>query len=89
MQQRLLQPGSHLVAGPRGQLGIFILGTLIGTVLGVLIAPTQGSSTRNYLRRRARDGRLATIEAWRRRRDQPSHQGVGSDQRLEGSRLEA
>jgi hypothetical protein len=88
MQRPLLQTGRHLVFGRSGQLGIFILGALVGTAVGVLFAPTQGSSTRNYLRRRARDGRIATIEAWRRRHP-GSHQGIGSDQRLEGGRLEA
>jgi hypothetical protein len=89
MQRRFFQTGSHLISRRSGQLGVFILGALAGTVLGVLFAPTQGSSTRNYLRRRARDGRIATIEAWRRRRHPRSHQGIGAEQRLEGSRLEA
>ena len=83
----LPQSGSTRAVGARGSMGLLMLGMLAGLAVGLLFAPTQGSSTRNYLRRKARDGRAATVEAWRRRRP-VLHQGVGTRERFERGGLD-
>lgn len=88
MNQSLIQSSGRAAQARTAPIGLFVLGALAGAAIGLLFAPTQGSSTRHYLRRKARDGRTATVEAWRRRRGAWSHERIGSDQRLEGHRLD-
>ncbi len=88
MHQSLIRAGGRAAQARTAPIGLFVLGALAGAAIGLLFAPTQGSSTRHYLRRKAHDGRVATVEAWRRRKNVLSHQRVGSDQRLEGYRLD-
>lgn len=88
MYRSLRQSSGRAAQARTAPIGLFMLGALAGAAMGLLFAPTQGSSTRHYLRRKASDGRVATVEAWRRRRGAWSHQRVGTDQRLEGRRLD-
>lgn len=55
--------------GPGGLLVAFVAGAMVGAAVALLFAPATGEETRDYLGKRAREGRDRAADAARQGRD--------------------
>lgn len=55
--------------GPGGVLVAFVAGAMVGAAVALLYAPATGDETREYLGKRAREGRDRAADAARQGRD--------------------
>ena len=61
--------------GPGGLLVAFLAGTVVGAAVALLYAPASGTEARDYLTRRAREGRDAVVDAVEQARRQAAGEG--------------
>lgn len=65
--------------GPGGLLVAFLAGAVAGAAVALLYAPSTGDEARQYLARRAREGRESVADAIEQARRQAAGQGEGQN----------
>jgi gas vesicle protein len=65
--------------GPGGLLVAFLAGAVVGAAVALLYAPASGEEARDYLARRAREGRERVADAVEQARQQAGAAGEGEN----------